>query len=1309
MKLGVPDEPKVDSFFGVVEPVAPTMHAQVDSSEHSGEPVRLKAGAVVSDRFVIERLAGSGGMGTVYRALDRLSGAPVALKVLTRWGEHEQRFAQEARMLAELNHPAIVRYVAHGETAHGQPYLAMQWLDGEDLEMRLARSRLTVGESLDVARRVAAGLAAVHERGVVHRDVKPSNVFLVDGALATAKLLDFGIARLEVATSSGHRMTRTGIVLGTVAYMSPEQATADETLDARTDVFSLGCVLFECLTGRAAFTGAHVVAVLAKILREQAPRMTQLRPDLPQSLDDLVARMLSKNKALRPANGRAVLDELDALGTIASSAPLSGVPSSAGLSGGEQRLVTVMLALVPHESDRVRELVGSFGGQLSKLANGVLLITLGARGAASDQVISASGCALALRQAFPGARIALALGRAQTLGSERPDPVIDRAAALLADSKSPGIRIDNTTAGLLGARFEVLEDSGAYTLVAQLVEVEAPRTLLGKTTPCVGRDRELALLEATLRECIDDSVARAVLVTAPAGQGKSRLRHEFMHTLRDGGYEPLVLIARGDPVGAGSAFALTRQLMRQAMGLHKNDVASDVRAKVEARLARIAARTELDWLAEFVCELLGAPFTDDASPTLRSVRNDPAILAEWLRRAFVAWLDAECVARPLLLVLEDVHWGDQPSLVYLGEALRQLSERPLMLLALARPDVHDAFPNLWAGAMLEVPLPVLSRRATERLVHAVLPDIAPETMARIVDRAAGNAFYVEELIRRVAEDDGDDLPETVIALAQSRIERLEPEPRRILRAASILGEVFWTGGITALLGTSSEQAGIEAWLGALVDRELVVPGRAERLSRGQEYTFRHGLLREVAYSMLTDADRATGHGLAGEWLERAGETDAMTLAGHYERGGELARAVPWFLRATQTALNGGDVDAVVHLGNRGISCNPNDADKGLLRVAQAHAMGSRGDWAAVVEFGLEGMRLLPVASTPWFLCASGVFIAGAFLGDPSLTAQLLPTMMDESVRPEPSVPYGTALVASCVALSVVGQVDLASSIVERAEATARTSDTDPAFVLRLLNARAYVQLVREDLGGGLRNLSEAHGLADRLGDAHGLALGSMQIVLYSVESGDFERAETVARECIAFSDRLGSTHYTGWNSYYLARAKVSANRAGEAVHLLMPLLDAKYSNMATYIRALLAYALVESGEAEAATRQATTVMDDGFMYPGAQIMAFAAMANLELARHRPESALDFIGRGLALSHASWPLERTILHLARACATQALGKKDEARAFVRDARDRVVRLAATLDEPALRNLCMTNVDANARTLAFAHEWLDGAKK
>ncbi len=1040
-----------------------------DPAADEHPPLRFKAGEVLSDRFTIERFAGSGGMGAVYRALDRVSGVPVALKVMTARGQHEERFVQEARLLADLNHPAIVRYVAHGATAQGQPYLAMEWLRGEDLAQRLTASRLTVAESLSVARRVAEGLAAAHEHGLVHRDVKPSNVMLVEGRPERATLLDFGIARANLSglAPTAPPMTRTGVVLGTVGYMSPEQAIADRNLDARTDVFALGCVLFECLTGVPAFSGDHVVAVLAKVLREDAPRVRALRPELPEALDALVARMLSKDRGSRPQDGVVVLRELVALGSVAGGAPEFGLHPALGLSASEQRMTSVILAIVPGEPEGVSEVVRRHGGDMARLANGALLVTLGGRGPATEQVMIAAACALELRDALPSARIALATGRALTTAGGPPGPVIDEAASQLAASASPGIRLDEVTVGLLGDRFELRQDGQGRELIGKRGEAESSRTLLGKATPFVGREKELTLLEGTLHECIDESVALAVLVTGRAGQGKSRLRQEFVARARQRG-DVRVLVARADPMGAGSAFVMVRQVVRGAIGVREGDPVGEQHAKLRLYVADLCNEADTERIADFLGELIGAPSSERPSPELRSARNDPAIMAEWLRRSFGEWLAAECAARPLLVVLEDLHWGDLPSVTYLGEALRTLTAKPLMVLALARPEVHDAFPSLWAGtAVPELPLAGLTPRAAARLTRAVLGDgVAQDTVARIVERADGNAFYLEELTRRVSEGGGDSLPETVLALVQSRLERLEPEARRLVRAASVFGEAFWQGAVAALLGGDSEPGDLDTWLQSLVEREVFTAARESRFPGEREYRFRHGLLRDAAYAMLTDTDRVKGHGLAGEWLQTAGEKDALTMADHFERGGERSRAVGWLGLAAGAASDGGNYEGALRLVDCGLACGPAGALRGQFLLGRALSLVMLQDWAGVASAAVGAMALLPVGGVTWFSAASTAFMAGGFLGDPSIAAPALQSIMNVSVPPGASGPYANAVHSVCTGLSFTGQFDLARSFLERAEALGKdVSDPDPAFVLGLLIARGYLEIPAGRLGG----------------------------------------------------------------------------------------------------------------------------------------------------------------------------------------------------------------------------------------------------
>ena len=301
-------------------------------------PLSAPDSFVIADRFETERLAGSGGMGSVYLARDRVIGGPVAIKLLNPAPKHEWRFEREAELLAQLSHPGIVRHIAHGRLDDGRLYLALEWLEGEDLEARLAGRGLTMREALILARRVAEALGAAHSLGIVHRDVKPSNVFLVDGDPTRPKLLDFGVARVLSASA-----TRTGTALGTPAYMAPEQAKGERDLDARADVWSLGCVLFECLSGSPPFTGDHPMAILGKIVIARAPRVTELRPEVPPDLDDLVARMLSREREARPVSGNAAAVELAELGELGVPDRTTRSPRRPALTAPEQRLLRVIM------------------------------------------------------------------------------------------------------------------------------------------------------------------------------------------------------------------------------------------------------------------------------------------------------------------------------------------------------------------------------------------------------------------------------------------------------------------------------------------------------------------------------------------------------------------------------------------------------------------------------------------------------------------------------------------------------------------------------------------------------------------------------------------------------------------------------------------------------------------------------------------------------------------------------------------------------------------------------------------------------
>jgi eukaryotic-like serine/threonine-protein kinase len=257
------------------------------------------AGELIGGRYELEELVGSGGMSTVYRAHDRLLERKVALKILHRRfnddDEYVERFRREARAVAQLAHPNIVTVIDRGEDA-GRQFIVFEYVDGDDLKQLIdkAGGRLPIDRVVELGQEIAAALAFAHERGIVHRDVKPQNVLLNEEG--RAKVTDFGIARsLDVE----HGVTQTGTVLGTSNYIAPEQASG-QPVDDRSDVYSFGVVLYELLTGTVPFEGESFVAVALKHVHEPAPSVLERRPDTPPRLARLVDAMLQKDHDARP-------------------------------------------------------------------------------------------------------------------------------------------------------------------------------------------------------------------------------------------------------------------------------------------------------------------------------------------------------------------------------------------------------------------------------------------------------------------------------------------------------------------------------------------------------------------------------------------------------------------------------------------------------------------------------------------------------------------------------------------------------------------------------------------------------------------------------------------------------------------------------------------------------------------------------------------------------------------------------------------------------------------------------------------------
>ena len=315
------------------------------------QDARAPLEAALAGRYAFDRELGRGGMATVYLVRDVLHDRPVALKVLLPElgaAVGAERFLREIRLAARLQHPNILPVLDSGESA-GQVWYAIPFIEGGSLRQRLLREpQLPLGEAVRIATQVASALAFAHARGVVHRDVKPENILLTGDQCVLA---DFGIASALDAAGT-ERLTGTGHSLGTPGYMSPEQATADRNLDGRSDIYSLGCVVYEMLAGEPPFTGRTAHAILARSLSEPVPQLRTLR-DVPAQVEQVITRSLARSAADRFADAgefaRALADAA-AVETVSRRVPATAPrrPRRRALLGGIAILCAVALAVAAY-------------------------------------------------------------------------------------------------------------------------------------------------------------------------------------------------------------------------------------------------------------------------------------------------------------------------------------------------------------------------------------------------------------------------------------------------------------------------------------------------------------------------------------------------------------------------------------------------------------------------------------------------------------------------------------------------------------------------------------------------------------------------------------------------------------------------------------------------------------------------------------------------------------------------------------------------------------------------------------------------
>ncbi len=1274
-------------------------------------------------------------MGTVYRATDAIDKSTIALKVLSGPTDVDMpRFEREARVLARLSHPNIVRYVDHGYIDEGC-YLAMEWLSGETLADRLARERIAVADAVASVRTAAAALGAAHAAGIVHRDVKPANLFLVGGMFDQVKVIDFGIARQLDARSLA--LTATGTIVGTPYYMAPEQARADAMVDARADVYSLGAVLYEALTGRRPFVNETLMAILAAILLEDPTDVREHAPEIPAALADLTMLLLAKSPDARPNHGAALVDAIDALGAMHASGSAKRTPPRAALTEREQRVLCLVLGAgrgVSHaktlESDErdpmehMRSVVEAQGGRLELLADFSFVVRVDPNGTPTEQAVRAARCASALRRVAPSIPLAAVAGRGMFRGPIPVGEVIERGSTLLgvarhartiatrtlvAEDEGTLVRIDDVMAGLLASRYEIQKDEHSALLGKERRTASTMRTLLGRASPCFGRTRELSSLKSLYAECTEEGIARSVLVTGPAGGGKSRLIHELLDQLATSGESPTpeVWIARGDPMGAGSPFGLLAQLVSAAAGIVDGEPLELRREKILARLGRHVHDDALSAAAENLGSIARTPFERGRSSL---PPDDPKLRGDAMREAFLTWLGAELRTQPLLIVLDDLQWGDRPSILFVDAALRELADRPLMVVASGRPETNEIFPDLFEERDAQlVRLGRLTPRASEQLLrHALGNDADGELVARLVERADGNPFFLEELVRALSEGHGDAaLPTTVLGMVQARLAVLEPTTRRVLRAASVFGRRFWRDGIVELLGGTAQAGDIDSHLVVLAQRELVDRASEPRLTGQVEYSFRNALTREAAFAMLTDEDRRLGHRLAGEWLERAGERDALVLAEHFARGGDDPRAAEWLGRAAEQALEGDDLASAIERAERGLALADESA-RGRILVTLADAHRWRGEYKQAFERAHEAAEVLEPGTRSFFRALGVLFPAAGRIGRGDEAEGWRQKASRVEAYPNAVSSQVVALCRAATHPLVEGDRARFEATMQRAEHLAATgAENDPLARAWILALRASWALREGDHGAFVDGTEAAVAAYEAAGDTRDACNQRVRLGNGYVGLGDCQRAERVLREALASARRMGLPLIEGYAWQNLGHALLHAGALDEALdaqtHAIA--IAKRISDPVLEAGSLLycAEARERAGDADSAIADASAASDLLSGVPAFRTVAQAVLARATLAAGDHDRALRIAEQAASgLEEHALEEGEALVRLVHAESLAAAGRREDARALAREAVARLTQRAEKIADTRWREAFLHDVPTHARLLELASE-------